>query len=161
MENLIDKNYFWGGIALPNMSEEEEQSELDRYIAYYQKDYLKKMFGDAIAENVPVELIDELRDEETLFSPIADYVYFHHNMDKATVTAPAGEKTIVIQNTQTVTPNEKLVRAWNRMVDFNHKLHDKLYLGTIEIEGISYVDDIQPNIDLTDDIFCSINIFNI
>lgn len=161
MENLIDKNYFWGGIALPNMSEDDELSELDRYIALYQKQYLEKMFGEEIAANLPDELAALLRDEELLTSPIADYVYFHHNRDKATVTAMAGEKAMIIQNTQTVTPNEKLVRAWNRMVDFNSKLHNKLYLGTIEIDGISYVDDIQANIELTDDIFYPINIFNI
>jgi hypothetical protein len=161
MENLIDKNYFWGGKHLPNMEEEQELNDLDRYIAVKQKDYLIRMFGRDIADNMPDKLIALVRDEELLISTIANYVYFHHNRDSATFTTMAGEKGITIRNTWRASPNEKLVAAWNEMVDLNTEIHRMLYAKEIEIEGIDYEADILPNIKLTDDIFAHINNFNI
>ena len=73
MEHLIDKNYFWGGLYIADLSEARESAELDRYIAKYQKEYIKRMFGVAYAslDELPEELVNALRDETLLTSPIA------------------------------------------------------------------------------------------
>lgn len=160
MENIIDKNYMWGQLSLSNMSEEEELNELDRYIAKYQKEYLTRMFGKTIAADMPEGLIELLYDHETLTSPIANFVFFYLQRDKASFTTPAGEKTLMIDKTRAVLPTGKLVRAWNEMSEFNAKLHVELYLKEIEIDGIDYEVDIRPFVKFTDDIFMEINIFN-
>jgi hypothetical protein len=64
--------------------------------------------------------------------------------------------------------NEKMCRAWNEMVTANRKIHENLYEDetitvTIDEEEteLNYNDDIYPEICLSDNIFCSINSYNI
>ena len=161
MQNLIDRQYFWGRRKLANITEEEELNELDRYIAKYQKVYLEAMFGKDLSEDAPEELLELLYDTDTLESPIADMVYFYHNRDNATVTTQAGEKRLSISNTIVSSPNEKLVEAWNSMVDFNCDLHVKLHSGSIVIDGIDYDEDILAKISPTHDIYWKINKYNL
>lgn len=163
MEHLIDKNYFCGGLYIADLSETREAAELDRYIAKYQKDYIKRMFGVVYSEldELPEELVALLRDETLLVSPIANYVYFQYQRDKATVTTGSGEKTVTIQNTSAMSPSEKFVKAWNEMVDMSGEIHLKLYDGTVTIDGVDYMEDIYANIKPTDSIFCKINVYNV
>ncbi len=162
MEHLIDKNYFWGALYIADLSEAREAAELDRYIAKYQKEYIKRMFGAAysVLDELQEELADLVRDETTLTSPIANFVYFHYQRDKATVSTASGEKQINIQSTANVSPNEKIVRAWNDMVTANADIHSLLYDGTVTMDGVDYMEDIYANITVTDDIFCPINVYN-
>lgn len=163
MEHLIDKNYFWGGLYIPDLSEARDAAELDRYIAKYQKEYIKRMFGVEYAnlDELPDELVAELMDETMLVSPIANFVYFYYQRDKATVSTASGEKQVSIQSTASVSPNEKLVRAWNEMVEMSAEIHRKLYAGEITLAGVDYLEDIYANIKPTDDIFCFINPYNV
>lgn len=163
MEHLIDKNYFWGGLYIADLSEARESAELDRYIAKYQKEYIKRMFGVAYAslDELPEELVNALRDETLLTSPIANFVYYFYQRDKATISTTVGEKQVSIQNTASVSPNEKLVKAWNEMVEMSADIHKKLYDGDIVLSGVDYLEDIYANIKPTDDIFCFINPYNV
>jgi len=143
MHNLIDDSYFWGERHLPKLKNTESvtlsqaasamSSEIDMYIAKYQKYYLQAMFGDTIAADLPDEIAEMLYDEETKTSPIADCVYFKVMKEQNNgVMLPTGNKTLTIQNTQITNPKSKLVDVWNAMVDFNKNLHQKLSeMGTI------------------------------
>lgn len=161
MTNIIDKQYFWGGLALSNLSEEEELNELDRYIAKYQKEYLTVMFGAAIALDTPDAIIDLLVDTDTLTSPIANYVYFHFRRDNATMTTTVGEKKTMISKTSYSSSNEKLVAAWNEMARWSGELHNQLFAHEIEVPDIDYHEEILPKVKFTHDIFYEINEFNL
>ena len=171
MNNLIDDSYFWGERHLPKLKNTESvtlsqaaqnmSSEIDMYIAKYQKYYLEAMFGEDIAADLPDDIAEMLYDEETKASPIADCVYFKVMAEQNSgVMLPTGNKTIAIQNNQITNPTPKMVQAWNEMVRFNLNLHKKLYeLETIG--DINWQTDINEVIDGKHEIFFSINAYNL
>lgn len=180
MENLIDSSYFWGELEIDSLFTNQASgialmeaggnsaSELDRYIAKYQKYYLEQMFGETLAANLPSELIDLIRDEQLKTSPIANCVYYFYMRANQSKTTGAGEVKMDIIRTRAVSASEKMCRAWNEMVKLNRKIHEDLYNAetiTVTIDDVetelNYLDDIYPEILLSDNIFCTINTFNI
>lgn len=180
MDNLIDDTYFWGELEIDGLFKNQASglalmeagnnsaSELDKYIAKYQKYYLEQMFGETLAADLPAELIDLIRDEQLKTSPIANCVYYFYMRAKQTQTTAAGEVKMDIIRTRMASANEKMCRAWNEMVTANRKIHEDLYEDetitvTIDEEDteLNYNDDIYPEICLSDNIFCSINSYNI
>ena len=168
MENLIDETYFWGDIDLGTLFRSTNgillgeagantSSELERYIAKYQKDYLKQMFGAELAADLPTELANLVYDDDVRTSPIADYVYFHYMRNMETTTTPMGEKGLTAQNTITKTNEAKIYRAMKRCIEESLAIHKSLYLQEVitiaESEDMSYANDILPNIDFASDIF--------
>jgi hypothetical protein len=167
MQNLIDETYFWGDIDLGTLFRSTNgvllseagantSSELERYIAKYQKDYLKQMFGAELAADLPAELATLVYDEDVRTSPIADYVYFHYMRNMETTTTPMGEKGLTAQNTITKTNEAKIYRAMKRCIEESLAIHKALYeLGTITVnvdtddeEELNYLEDINDKIDL-------------
>jgi hypothetical protein len=65
---------------------------------------------------------DGLRNSTLLTSPIANYIYFTFRRDTETRTGNVGENKPNAQNADSVTPNRKLVFAWNDMVHQNWQL---------------------------------------
>ena len=55
-------------------------------------------------------------------SLIANYVYWHYLENEATITTGTGEKIADNQNAINATAAQKMVRAWNEMVDWNKEL---------------------------------------
>ncbi len=184
MDNLIDETYFWGELEIDGLFKNQASgialmeaggnsaSELDRYIAKYQKYYLEQMFGETLAANLPSELIDLIRDEQLKTSQIANCVYYFYMRANQSKTTGAGEVKMDIIRTRAVSASEKMCRAWNEMAMANRKIHEKLFENkTISIvvgEGeeqetvtLTYLDDIYPEICLSDNIFCTINSYNI
>lgn len=171
MQNLIDDSYFWGERHLPKlkdvasntlaMAAQSMSSEIDRYIAKYQKYYLEAMFGATIAADLPAEIEVMLYDEETKTSPIADCVYFYVMAEQNSgVMLPTGNKALTIQNTQMTNPTPKMVKAWNAMVRFNLKLQRTLY-ETGTIGTINWQTDINEVIDPNHEIFFYINEYSL
>lgn len=166
MNNLIDDSYFWGERHLPKLSGSTSNtlsqasramaSEIEMYIAKYQKYYLEAMFGDVVAENLPDELAEMLFDEQTKTSPIADCVYFFVMREQNSgVMLPTGNKNLTIQNAQMANPTPKMVKAWNEMVRQNLAIHKKLYeLGNIG--KYSWREDVFNVINQKHEIFHSI-----
>jgi len=180
MENLIDSSYFWGELEIDSLFTNQASgialkeaggnsaSELDRYIAKYQKYYLEQMFGETLAANLPSELIDLIRDEQLKTSPIANCVYYFYMRANQSKTTGAGEVKMDIVRTRAVSASEKMCRAWNEMVKLNRKIHEDLYNAetiTVTIDDVetelNYLDDIYAEILLSDNIFCTINSHNI
>ena len=180
MDNLIDETYFWGELEIDGLFKNQASgialmeaggnasSELDRYIAKYQKEYLKQMFGETLAADLPAELIALIRDEQLKTSLITNCVYFYYMRANQSKTTGAGEVKMDIIRTRAVSAAEKMCRAWNEMVIANRKIHEKLFddetiTVTVDDEEteLNYLDDIYPEILLSDNIFCTINSHNI
>lgn len=180
MENLIDSSYFWGELEIDSLFTNQASgialleaggnsaSELDRYIAKYQKYYLEQMFGETLAANLPSELIALIRDEQLKTSQIANCVYYFYMRANQSKTTGAGEVKMDIVRTRAVSAAEKMCRAWNEMVKLNRKIHEDLYNAetiTVTIDDVetelNYLDDIYPEICPSDTIFGTINTFNI
>lgn len=167
MHNLIDDSYFWGERHLPKLSgvtsttlgraSQAMASEIEMYIAKYQKYYLEAMFGETVANALPDEIAEMLFDEETKTSPIADCVYFFVMAEQNSgVMLPTGNKTLTIQNTAMTNPSPKMVKAWNAMVRFNLALHKKLYEQET-FGDYSWKEDVLEAIDEKHEIYHTIN----
>lgn len=170
MQNLIDGSYFIGERELGNLftnsgrllgeAAANTESELNWFIAKYQKDYLEQMFGEDLALDLPIELINQVIDETNRLSPIADYVYYFVKRAKATTTTAMGEKKLTPQNTLISSDADKMFMAMTDCINTSVKIHNKLYnqetitvtIDEVETE-ISYINDIYPNIDLRSAIF--------
>jgi len=138
MENQIDLKYFYGLLALPyaNMSQyqsgpsasavDTEQAEIDRYIKRYQKEFFVKLFGsDAIPD---VEGVAELLvDEETLVSPIANYVFCQVLPIYQSRATLAGEELKGNDNGQRTNYSDKYCMAWNDLVRMCADIRDVIY----------------------------------
>ena len=130
MQRLIDKSYFWGELEITGLFKPETEDELNKFISKYQKKYLKDMFNGEFDNEIPAGVLTYLVDEETLTSPIANYVYLYWQQSKTPAQTNAGTKVLNTQNTTPITPDFKYVRIYNEMVKTNLDIH--VYLSTLE-----------------------------
>ena len=63
---------------------------------------------------------------DTKLSPIANYIYCEWQKIYISSTTGNGEQSPILPNSKRVTPIDKIVSAWNEMVDINSVLHDFL-----------------------------------
>lgn len=130
---IIDETYFIGELNIPGSADEET---LTAFIEKYEKKFLTEVLGyqnytaftTGIANSTAIWI--SLRDGATysmangmtyqwedLKRAIACYVYFHWMRNEATQTTVIGESKAQAQNATNASPDFKLVRAWNEMVD--------------------------------------------
>lgn len=69
-------------------------------------------------------LIGDTIGEDYKFSPIANYVYWQRMRQRSSQTVGIGEVISRSENSVPISPADKMVRAWNKMVDWNWILHD-------------------------------------
>ena len=143
MDNLIDKTYFYGLITLPflNLNAEvdtpsegvifSEEEELNAQIAYYQKRFLKKLFG---SEVVPDLVADMLVDRKLRKSPIANYVFCNLLMKYEQQNTAQGVKTTTGENTQANNYKWVIDEAWNEMVEMNGEIREYMSENGIDYE---------------------------
>lgn len=172
MATLISVDYFWGklaiaGINLPSCDDILQSStknnkvkELQMYIEKYEPIFIKKMFGTNLNGMVTNDVKALLYDDELKISPIANFVYYHYMKDTAVMVTNAGLKSSQIQNTRSISPDSKMVAAWNDMVDMVSDIHFKFYTLD-DVGGTIYSTEILPYIRTTDDIFEPINVWNL
>lgn len=135
---LIDTTYFFGQFSIPQIEQASVAADVTQYIAEYEPEYLKKMFGWEMAEVAAAFTVAPYaifltgaswtyaggfkRKLESIKQAIAMYVYFYYMRANPGVTVSTGrgegklgqgESSI---NTNTYT---KCIRAWNKMVDIN------------------------------------------
>lgn len=142
MNNKIDKKYFWGELEITGLSVATKEDELNKFIAKYQKKYLKEMFNDVFVDEIPTDILSLLVDEETITSPIANFVYFFWQNSHAVVQTNAGTKALNTQNTQVQSPYFKMCAAWNEMVLKNEEIYKFMYEA--ETEDYDFANDIYP-----------------
>lgn len=71
------------------------------------------------------------------FSPIANYIYYWYQRTVFTHTVGSGEKKNKSENAVDASPNHKMTRAWNEMVDMNRQLLDYLRSSSIDFPNWS------------------------
>lgn len=137
---LIDIDYFKGALQLPNI-EKDEESFIANYIERYEKEVLIKLLGNdlyqQVIENYDTEVDDKWRDlvegkdfivtvsgidytvkwngliNSEEISLIAYYVYYNYLDQNFQQTTGLGVGAQNMANATVITPNKKLVWAWN------------------------------------------------
>jgi hypothetical protein len=135
---MVDYTFFQDGLlmvdgtmalATPSPTNRAIAERIGWFIGRYEPEYLCKLLGEELyndfLESEESALWDEFRslvaDNAAKVSPIANYVYFfmvRSDQSRATIN---GVKKDGDDNL--VSPNEKLVAAWNDMVAANRKLY--------------------------------------
>ena len=135
---MIDYTFFQDGLlmvdgalalATPSPTNRAIAERINWYINRYEPEYLCKLLGEELYNDFLVSeesaLWDEFKklvaDKSARVSPIANYVYFFMvRSDQARATINGVKKD---GDENLVSPNEKLVYAWNDMVAQNRKLY--------------------------------------
>lgn len=152
MANLIDKTYFVGDINLPPQALDGDYATIDGYISKYEKEVLLKLLGYDLYKELKAEIdadsysekwdkfvngaeykVDDytvkwnglINDEKV--SLIAYYIYFNFVRDNISDTTIIGEVLSVGENSQRVTPADKMANAYNSFVDLYGRLSDGAY----------------------------------
>ena len=138
-------------INLPNAvasTGNAEAEKIAQFIAQYEPEYLKKILGFTLYELLIANIgdngtYDALVEGDTFTdtfgnvrkwegftvknNPIACYIYYKYQESNASNTYGVGESVADVENGKRVSPRNKMMTAWNKMVDFNSVLHDYLY----------------------------------
>lgn len=162
---LIDYTFFQGGNTdidgiilnehLPDETTEGIKSSMDQFIMEYEEEYLCKLLGEKLSaelteyvnrkdkdvkeahwEKLIGMLVKQLRHNDEIFpaSPIANYVYFfylRHNHTQATTTGVKADG----DEGKLVSPERKMVFAWNGMVRMNRRIFEYLKENRHEYKG--------------------------
>lgn len=170
---LIDEKYFKGEILIPNLVSQgvgisdsichANIKRLGEFIEKYESFFLSKLLGRKLYDeltkeiNTPeskwVALKETLVNEATLTSPIANYVYYWFIRNQITNTTGIGETVNQANNSIVVSPEQKMVKAWNDMVDDL----------TLIVQFMNDNRQVYPNFrpDYNADIFFHINTLNL
>lgn len=155
--SLIDTSYFFGDCQIGQLSEQSVQDKVTWFINQYEPEILQALLGydtyNAFTKGLAVTPIDPKWTNLKLGveyvdiagftkkwrglapavvgsfveSPIAYYVYYKIRKKDATNTGGVGENETQSQNSVPVSPAQKMVTAWNRMVTINRELFDFMY----------------------------------
>lgn len=159
MDNLIDEQYFWGNLTIPNLTQKRigvaqmqtqanVNDDIQRYIKRYQKQYLEMMLGNTLASTITAEkALSILVDTDLMLSPLANYVFFYWMRDNASANTPTGEKKMNVQNAINISSSGRISRAWNEMVDMNGAAQYAMSLDS-EIDYDTVIDEIDTTSDL-------------
>ena len=132
---MIDYTFFQDGLlmvdgalalATPSPTNEGVRGRIESFIGIYEPEYLRKLLGEELYDNF---LADENSSSWEEFksmlvvdkvSPIANYVYFfllRHSNSTATING------VKADGENLVSPQRKMIYAWNNMVEMNRKLY--------------------------------------
>lgn len=145
MANLVGINDFVGEFLVPNLAGTSPAvsgnlTEIGRFIAIYEREYLTKILQPALyvafLEGLGVEegeepdqkwvdLKAELLRITDRPSPITGYVYYHWARNRVTQTAALGEVEMQGENSVVVV-GEKMTRAYNHSVNAGKLVYDWL-----------------------------------
>lgn len=144
---IIDSTYFKGLINIPNIDNPEVSEDLDEYIEEHEPAFLREVLGLSLYnayKEAPADYADLINGVEYingngktvryegLEKAIAHYTWFHWTRDKASATTGVGEAINQTDNAKRVSPASKLVRVWNKMIDYVDELRNYLYTNRTE-----------------------------
>lgn len=145
----IDASYFFGELTIAQKSDAAVAGSLSSFIDIYEDKLLTDLFGYELYNNYQegilanTQIYKDIRDGKeytnragvlskwkgliytlgtTKKSLIANFVYFNWQQNEATITSGTGEKVATNQNAINASAGNKMVRAWNEMVNMNHEL---------------------------------------
>lgn len=153
---LIDSTYFVNKINLAQVGNSLGLADVNNFIAQYEEQYLRCVLGPELYAAFIDEVsgsgvtddpryVDLLRGADFMHnsrayhwtgfvplppaikvSPIANYVFYQYVENKITDFTLIGEVQSDTDNNRTVSPVDRLVDTWNRMVDMNLTLRNFL-----------------------------------
>jgi len=164
---IIDHTYFVGDLHLPmntvNFSETEVsgvahalqtvgQNSIQTYIDFYEIEFLRQLLSPQLAEALIEGLSEpvikkrwvDLRDKlvykygSVSISPIANYVYYWIRRNGRTKTTIGGEVDLNFTQGNNSDDSDKLITAWNNMVELNERFME-WFIENIE----DYEDDMD------------------
>lgn len=138
---IIDATYFIGEINIAQLGQPEVLESVNRFIAKYEKKFMREFFGYELSEKIYLEnetptdpdiaLILNgaivticgktyewlgLKNAEKI-SPIANYVFFYYTEDLLTNQSGIGQTFNRAENADVVSPDSKLAFVWNEMIE--------------------------------------------
>lgn len=141
MANIIDRSYFFGEIAIGQLSTDAVKDKLNIFIGKHEDDLLQGILGYASYKDFKAnptapkwvdvrdgkEYVDEnnvlckwegliVNDGEIPESLIASYVYYWYQRSQLTNTGGVGEVKTDTENSSAASPKFKMVNAWNNMI---------------------------------------------
>ena len=166
MANLIDDTYFIGDITIPNVNSSDVNDTLDHDITIYEKEILIKLLGYPLYKLMTTtptlspfkELIEgeefsfEL-DGDTIdvkweglqnnnkISLISYFVYYKHREKTNKLSTGIGELLSNSENGIRMSPVQKLVNAWNRMLELYGEIEEEqlVFNGISKRDNTTYV----------------------
>lgn len=147
------QHFGYAPVKIPNAgpiaANNPEATSVAAFIAKYEPQYLKYIFGQAMYDLFIAGLFAEtaayvaIRDGGTYTdpegilqkwegftegkNPIANYIYWHILDESRATLMGTGVRKATAENATEAMPDYKMVTAWNEMVKFNFKLHEYLY----------------------------------
>lgn len=138
---MIDYTFFQDGLlmvdgamalATPSPTNEAIISRIEWYIKRYEPEYLCKLLGEELYNDFLAHREEDawkafggmMADASVKISPIANYVYFFLVRDSHATATINGVKKDGEENL--VSPQRKMVRAWNDMVEHNRRIYSWL-----------------------------------
>lgn len=130
---IIDSTYFIGEINIAQLGQPHVVENLQIFIDKYEKKYLQKVLGKELTdlflaglkENPVIErwtnLLDKLQSDDKI-SPIANFIYYHYCLSEHTFRGGYGDQLPKAENSEVITPNYKIVKAWNEMIELTNDL---------------------------------------
>ena len=120
-------------LATPSPTNEAIRSRIEWYIKRYEPEYLCKLLGEELYNDFLAHREEDawkafegmIADKSVFISPIANYVYFYLVRDSHSTATINGVKKDGDENL--VSPQRKMVRAWNDMVEHNRRIYSWLY----------------------------------
>lgn len=162
---FLDGTYFRGTLALPNLKSSGEpvglgrvlqtiqENTLEWFIARYEREALERILSPTLAANF-IEGMSQMKVDERWqrlydaiysnsccmrLSPTANYVYYRIQRDSVSKTAMIGEVRPRADKATNVSPNQKMVDAWNDMCRQVDGIRRFLYMNWEDYAG--YTDD--------------------
>lgn len=144
MATIIDYTYFVDALLIPNTDSSgyvgsSMQSQVQRYIGRYEKDFCKELLGDdlgeefytAITGTTPAtkwtDLRNQLRDTTNKVSPIANYVWYYWYRDQVRQRTGLGDGMPQGQNITMDVNRYRVTDNWNEMVRLNNIFNEWIH----------------------------------
>ena len=141
---IVDDTYFVGQLTIAQLSQAWVAEDFDTQRTILERNYLTAILGQQLAADFlagidvePMEAkwsnllngVDGIwggfkNDLKT--SPIANYIYYHYNLNLYSNSTGSGEVIPQNENSQRIFNYSKLCKVWNEMVDMNFKLQNYL-----------------------------------
>lgn len=116
----IDPSGFAGEINIPNTDEIAVQENIALLVQKYQPRFFKALMGSALYAEYLTASPDEERwvaFDELVRDPFMYYIYYWYIRNTATYVTNSGTSASKQENSTIVSPGERMVFAWNEMVD--------------------------------------------
>lgn len=140
---ILDHSYFVGELLIPGISGTSPghiaaASDLDWFIAKYENEYLCAILGEDFADavitdmdldagdRVYTELEGKIWDDDFKLSPVAAYVYYFYWRNRITESTQMNEVRTFSENAVNQSGMDKMVFAWNTMVELSQHIWDYL-----------------------------------